>query len=67
MRPATLPILIAVICLALMVFYFIPGIYHPLTSGNPLARHMKHVILFAGLAVLSLVWARFATNSAGRR
>jgi hypothetical protein len=62
-RRAVLPIVLAIIFLALMAFYLVPGINHPLVSANPLGMHAKHAILFGGLAVLSLLWARFATNS----
>jgi hypothetical protein len=58
-----LPIALAIVFLLLMVFYLVPGVSHPLVSDNPLGSHAKHAILFAGLAVLSLVWARFSTNS----
>jgi hypothetical protein len=60
---AILPIILAIIFLALMVFYLAPGVSHPLVSDNPLGMHPKHAILFGGLAVLSLLWARFASNS----
>ena len=56
--------LIAVVCLALAVFYAIPGINHPLTfSGDPMAAHYKHAIVFFGLAIVALIGARFAANS----
>ncbi len=56
--------LIAVICIALAVYYALSGIYHPLTfSGNPYASHYKHAIVFIGLAVVALIGARFAANS----
>jgi hypothetical protein len=61
---AALPIVLAVVFVILAIFYLIPGVSHPLVSDNPLGMHAKHAILFVGLAVLSLVWARFATNSA---
>lgn len=58
---------IAVICLALAVFYALSGIYHPLVfSGSPYAHHYKHAIVFVGLAVIALVGARFAANSKAR-
>jgi len=60
---AALPIILAAVFLLLMVFYLVPGISHPLVSDNPTSAHAKHAILFGGLAVLSLVWARFASNS----
>ena len=55
---------IAVICIALAIYYSLSGIYHPLTfSGSPYAHHYKHAILFIGLAVVALLGARFAANS----
>ncbi len=64
MQRATLPIILAVIFVILAVFYLVPGISHPLVTDNPAGSHLKHTLLFVGLAVLSLIWARFATNSA---
>jgi accessory gene regulator protein AgrB len=61
---AALPVALAIVFLLLMVFYLVPGVSHPFVSDNPLGSHAKHAILFAALAVLSLVWARFSTNSA---
>jgi hypothetical protein len=53
-------IVIAVVCLALAVFYFIPGPYHPFTfSGTPTGRHITHAVVFLALAVLSAVASRF--------
>ena len=63
MQRAALPIALAIVFLILMVFYLVPGISHPLVSDDPMGSHAKHAILFAGLAVLSLVWARFTANS----
>jgi hypothetical protein len=60
---AALPVALAIVFLILMVFYLVPGISHPLVSDDPMGSHAKHAILFAGLAVLSLVWARFTANS----
>jgi hypothetical protein len=55
---------LAVIFLALAIFYFIQGPYHPFTfSGTPTDRHPTHAIVFFVLAVISLIGARFAANS----
>jgi hypothetical protein len=64
MPRAALQILMAIIFLMLMVFYLVPGINHPLVSDDPMGVHVKHGLLFGGLALLSLVWARFKSNSA---
>ena len=50
-------IIVAIICIALAVFYAIPGINHPLTSAPATASHWKHVALFAALAVLCVIGA----------
>ena len=50
-------IVIAIICLALAVFYAIPGINHPLVSENATSAHWKHVALFAALMVLCVIGA----------
>ena len=63
MQRATLPIILAVIFVALMVFYLVPGVSHPLVSDDPTGMHGKHAILFGALALLSLIWARFAASS----
>jgi hypothetical protein len=57
-------IVIAVICLALAVFYFFPGPYHPFTfSGSPTGRHTTHAVVFLALAVLSALGSRFVRPS----
>ncbi len=63
MTRAFVPALLAVLFVLAAVFYLIPGVTHALVSDSPTAIHVKHAILFAGLAVLSLVWARFAANA----
>lgn len=55
---------IAAVCIALAIYYAIPGVYHVLTfSGSPTDPATKHVILFAALAIIALIGARFAANS----
>ena len=50
-------IVVAIVCIALAVFYAIPGINHPLVSGTSTASHWKHVALFAALTVLWIIGA----------
>src|SRR5258708_34429826 len=50
-------IVVAIICLALAVFYAIPGINHPLVTGTATDAHWKHVVLFAALTVLCIIGA----------
>lgn len=54
---------IAVVCVALAIYYLIPGIYHPFTSSTPTNSHVTHAILFFGLAIVAIFGARFAANS----
>ncbi|MBV8083785.1 MAG: hypothetical protein JO247_03110 [Chloroflexi bacterium] len=63
----TLAIVLAVIFLVLMVFYLIPGVNHPFTSGAPTATHVKHAVLFLALAVLCFIGARFVSSSTATR
>lgn len=58
-----LPLAIAAICVLVAVFYLIPGPTHPFTTDDPTGPHIKHALLFFGLAVLSVIWARFAANA----
>ncbi|HEV2239185.1 MAG TPA: hypothetical protein VGR57_21195 [Ktedonobacterales bacterium] len=53
-------ILVAVICLAMTIWYLVPGVYHPLvTHGIVNDRHTTHAILFFVVAVLSAIGSRF--------
>jgi hypothetical protein len=54
-----LPLIVAVVCFALAVVYWLPN--------GPLGHHVKHGILFAVLGLLALVWLRFATASTAAR
>jgi hypothetical protein len=59
-------IAIAVIGLLLAIFYVIPGVSHPLTTGNPTAAHYKHAALFAVLAILGVVGALVSRKAIAR-
>ena len=51
-------IAVAVIFLALSVFYIIPGPYHPLTfSGTPTDMHPTHAVGFFAIAVVCVIAA----------
>jgi len=50
-------IIIAIICVALAIFYAIPGINHPLVSENATSSHWKHVALFAALTIFCVIGA----------
>jgi len=59
--------LICVVCLAIGVYYLVPGPTHLLVSDDPTGPHIKHALVFFALAVLSLVGARFAANAGPAR
>jgi hypothetical protein len=51
-------LVVAVVALALGIYYLIPGIYHPLTfSSAPTDAHLKHAVAFFALCVLLIVVA----------
>ncbi|HLL80150.1 MAG TPA: hypothetical protein VKT25_11660 [Ktedonobacteraceae bacterium] len=51
-------LVVAVVALALGVFYLIPGPYHPLTfSKTPESAHLTHAIAFFVLCLLLIVVA----------
>lgn len=54
--------LIFLICVALGVYYRIPGINHVL-ADPPQAQHIKHALVFFALGIAALVGARFAATS----
>jgi hypothetical protein len=56
----------AVVCLALAIFYIVPGPYHPFTfSGTPTGSHPTHAVVFFALAVLSALGSRFVGSGSG--
>ena len=70
MRGNTLSLLIIVVglvCLAIGVFYLIPGPSHPFTfSGVPTDSHKTHALAFFALGVVVLIGSRFVRTSSGR-
>jgi Ca2+/Na+ antiporter len=65
MKPSTAYLLggiIFVVCIAIGVYYLIPGIYHVL-ADPPTEQHVKHSLVFFGLGIVALVGARFAANA----
>ena len=52
------------VCLAIGVYYLLPGVYHVLTfDGTPTDPRVKHALLFFGLAVLGVIASRFVGRS----
>ena len=57
-----LVVLVAIACAGIGVYYLIPNIPHILIfsiSGNPNTYHLKHALVFFGLAVLALLAVRY--------
>jgi hypothetical protein len=53
-------IIAAVVCVALAIFYAVPGPNHPFTfSGTPTGSHPTHAVVFLALAAFSAIGARF--------
>ena len=52
-------IVVAVISLALGIYYAVPGVYHVLTSGSHPAMEPQpsHVVLFIGITVVCILAA----------
>ena len=64
-RTPMLLIVLAVICLALAIYYIIPGPYHPFTfSGTPTSSHKTHAIALFAVALFAFLGSRFARSSA---
>lgn len=50
-------IVVAIVSLALAIYYVVPGINHVMVSGNPTAMHLKHVALFAAIFIVCVIGA----------
>lgn len=48
---------VAVVAIAIAIYYAIPGIYHVLVSDNPTGFHLKHMVAFIILAVIGILAA----------
>jgi uncharacterized membrane protein YbhN (UPF0104 family) len=54
---------VGVICVALGIYYLIPGIYHPFTFSPPNESHHTHAIALFVVAVVAILGSRFVLNS----
>ncbi len=57
-------IVLAIVGIALGIFFLIPGINHVIADS---AMHIKHAILFFGLAVIGIIGALVARPKAALR
>jgi hypothetical protein len=53
----------ALVCVAIAIYYLTPGVYHVLAFDDYYGRHIKHALVFFGLAIVSLIAARFVANA----
>jgi hypothetical protein len=56
---------IALVCIAIGVYYLTPGITHLVVFDDPQGQHVKHALAFFAVAIVALLGARFVAN--GRR
>lgn len=60
--------LLFVVCAAIGVYYLIPmSTAHLFSSHGPNYSDTKHAIVFFGLAIVSLIGARFAANASSAK
>ncbi len=50
-------IVVAVVAIAIAVYYAIPGINHILVTDNHTAFHLKHMVAFIILAIIGILAA----------
>jgi hypothetical protein len=50
-------IVVAIVAIAIAIYYAVPGIYHVLVSDNPTGFHLKHMVAFIILAVIGILAA----------
>jgi hypothetical protein len=50
-------IVLAIVFLAIAVYYVIPGIYHPFTLSPPLEWHPTHAVAFLALSAVCVILA----------
>jgi hypothetical protein len=62
MKPLALVLAVVFVILAIMAFVGVNAGVHAM--GLDGTRHLKHAVLYAILAALSLVWFRFQNNTA---
>lgn len=48
---------VAIIAIALSVYYIIPGYSHILVTHDPTSAHLSHAVLFAAIALISILAA----------
>lgn len=62
-------LIVALLSLALAIYYALPGVYHVLVSGShpPLDPQPTHIVLFVVLAVLSAIVALVNRPGASRQ
>lgn len=62
-----LAIVLAALSVLAGVYYLVPNIYHVLTFHDAMEPQIKHALAFFAVAVVLVLGARFARNSAESR
>ena len=55
--------ILAVVAVLIGVYYLIPNVYHVMAEPDPMGMHIKHAIVFFGVAVVLFFSGRFVRNS----
>ena len=63
----TLALILALLSVVAGVYYLVPNVYHVLTFHDAMQPQLKHALAFFAVAVVLIVGARFARNSAPSR
>jgi hypothetical protein len=61
---STILVIVGVLCIAIAIYYIIPGFYHFFTFSDPNKSHTTHFIVFLAVGILALIGSRFARNAA---
>jgi hypothetical protein len=56
---------VALLCVAIGVYYLTPGITHVVVFDDPQGQHVKHALAFFAVAIVALLCARFVVNGRG--
>ena len=61
---STILVVIGILCIAIAIYYIIPGFPHLFTFSDPNKSHTTHFIAFLAAGILALIASRFARNVA---
>ena len=61
---STILVVIGILCIAIAIYYIIPGFPHLFTFSPPNESHPTHFIAFLAIGVLALIGSRFVRSAA---